>query len=104
MCGSDGRLGGNSCAVEVAGEEPDEPDSAASSEGPEDGRGDIDGLSMLSALSMECFTLSFFSNTLHSKLSRRDAGSGSRWGNLSTSRSRRSLSFSWDHRLKSSAH
>ena len=104
MCGSEGRRGGNSCAVDVAGDDSLEPPSAPNSERrwPDDGGVGSEGRSMLMALSIERFTLTFFSKTRLSRFSSRDAGSGSGEGNSNASRSRRSFSRPLDHFLSTS--
>ena len=109
MCGRDGRRGGNSCAEDVSGEESSDADpcmggddvayDASSHIWPEDGGVGSAGLIMLSALSIERFTLSFLSNGRKSHSFREGASSSG----ASVARSRRSRSFSSVHLRSSSA-
>ena len=114
MCGRDGRRGGNSSVIDVLGDDPtdDEPamgggDVVYDASGwncPEDGGVGSVGRSMFIALSIERFTLTFFSNAFPSRLSSRDVVvSSSGAGGFSASRSRRSLSLSSVHLLNRSA-
>ena len=114
MWGRDGRRGGSSSAMDVSGEYwtgaapgmggGDVVYDASCKNGlTEESVGSV-GRSLLSALSIERLTLTFLSNTLHSRLSKCDTFSGAGTGWSRVSRSRRSLSFSCVHLLNRSAH